>query len=74
MPVWPFTTTSSHEDASARYASPHEERENVMAVAYACNFCGYHGRDEEATLVEEILCPMCGEPCIPWPNRSSDSW
>jgi len=36
-----------------------------MATLYACDYCGYEGRDEEARLVEEILCPMCGEPVTP---------
>ena len=29
---------------------------------YVCDHCGYEGSDDEAGPVEEIQCPMCGEP------------
>jgi hypothetical protein len=45
-----------------------------MAVAYACDYCGYRGRDEQARMVEEISCEMCGEPVMPWPEHVDDDW
>ena len=31
--------------------------------AYACQHCGYPGQDPRP--VDEVQCPMCGEPVTP---------
>ncbi|HEX6878612.1 MAG TPA: hypothetical protein VF165_23335 [Nocardioidaceae bacterium] len=31
--------------------------------AYACEHCGYQGQDPRP--VDEVQCPMCGEPVTP---------
>jgi rubrerythrin len=31
--------------------------------AYVCEYCGYQGRDPRP--VDEVQCPMCGEPVTP---------
>jgi DNA-directed RNA polymerase subunit RPC12/RpoP len=36
-----------------------------MATSYVCDHCGYEGSDEESPPVDEIQCPMCGEPVTP---------
>ena len=33
------------------------------ATEYVCDHCGYRGRDPRP--VDEIQCPMCGEPVTP---------
>lgn len=33
------------------------------APAYVCDFCGHRGTD--ARPVDEVQCPMCGEPVTP---------
>lgn len=41
-----------------------------MATCYVCDYCGFEGRDEESRPVDQIQCPMCGEPVTPLPNGS----
>ena len=36
-----------------------------MATAYICDHCGYEGSDPTGTPMDQILCPMCGEPVTP---------
>ena len=36
-----------------------------MATRYVCDHCGYEGSDPEDPPVDQILCPMCGEPATP---------
>jgi len=31
--------------------------------AYVCEYCGYQGRDPRP--VDQVQCPMCGEPVTP---------
>jgi predicted RNA-binding Zn-ribbon protein involved in translation (DUF1610 family) len=34
-------------------------------IEYACEHCGYRGRAREGTDIDQIQCPMCGEPVVP---------
>jgi rubrerythrin len=43
-------------------------------VRYACDFCGYHGADPMARIVEEVQCPICGEPVMPLPEEATEEW
>lgn len=43
-----------------------------MAVSYACGFCGYEGTDANAQVVEDVLCPVCGEPVLPGRGDEDD--
>ena len=36
-----------------------------MATKYICDHCGYEGSNPEDVPVDQILCPMCGEPVTP---------
>ena len=36
-----------------------------MTTRYVCDYCGYEGRVPEDRTVDEIQCPMCGEPVTP---------
>ena len=36
-----------------------------MATRYVCDYCGHEGRVPEDRTVDEIQCPMCGEPVTP---------
>jgi hypothetical protein len=33
-----------------------------MPTRYVCDFCGYQGSDPQSAPVDQIQCPMCGEP------------
>lgn len=33
--------------------------------AYVCEYCGYEGSDPRP--VDQVQCPMCGEPVTPLP-------
>lgn len=36
-----------------------------MTTRYACDYCGHEGDVPRGQMVEEIQCPMCGEPVTP---------
>ena len=38
-----------------------------MTELYACDHCGYQGEIPEVERVDEVQCPMCGEPVTPLP-------
>ena len=39
----------------------------AVMMDWACEFCGYTG-SSMADIVDEIQCPMCGEPVVPQAN------
>lgn len=47
------------------------EEDGAVAVLidYACEYCGYDG-SVMADIVDEIQCPMCGEPVVPQANNA----
>ena len=36
-----------------------------MAVDYACERCGYTGRDLSEDDIDRVQCSQCGEPVVP---------
>jgi rubrerythrin len=38
-----------------------------VLIDWACEYCGYSSRSR-ADIVDEIQCPMCGEPVVPQAN------
>jgi predicted RNA-binding Zn-ribbon protein involved in translation (DUF1610 family) len=40
-------------------------REQGTSGEYVCDFCGHEGRYDASRPVDEVQCPMCGEPVTP---------
>lgn len=47
---------------------------SAVGISFVCDNCGCRGRDEQATIIEALQCPVCGEPVVPWPERPTDTW
>jgi rubrerythrin len=53
------------------YASPRADDEVVaVLIEWVCEYCGY-GSSSWADIVDEIQCPMCGEPVVPVANGAA---
>jgi hypothetical protein len=42
-----------------------------MSARWVCDFCGYEGGNVDDVPVDQIQCPMCGEPVTPLPSPTS---
>jgi rubrerythrin len=38
-----------------------------MSTRWVCDYCGYQGRSDDDRPVDQVQCPMCGEPVTPLP-------
>ena len=62
MSVWPATI---HHDKRTR--GPYL---GDMSVDYACEFCGFAGRDHSESDADLVQCSQCGEMVVPLGARS----
>jgi hypothetical protein len=37
----------------------------AMSTRYVCDYCGHEGKAPGDAPVEQVQCPMCGEPVTP---------
>lgn len=58
----------SSPDGTSRTLMPHPDA-MAVPIDVACEYCGWDGT-VVADIVDEIQCPMCGEPVTPQANMS----